>query len=234
MQKLKIWLLPLQNNWSNACRQLYIMGTKYSRTEEGCSINTGSHILKRVFQPPTVTWRHRLTQEHCCSCSTLWGPLLESVCKLYQLSIARTMVCNNHKTSVTYNRKYLLLISGVIRKAALMIFTRLIYMGGDREGRSQLAISWPWLSIISHSSLGLPKCVLMDNDRGLRESVQTCWPFGSHAQKWQPSLSLHFSGQNKSQCWFRFKGWGNGLTFIVTWQRAWLQRRVKNWAHHCN
>ena len=139
--KIKNMVATLQNNWSNACRQLCIMGTKYSRTEEGCSVNTGSPILKCVFQPPTVTWRHRLTQEHCCSCSTLWGPLLESVCKLYQLSVARTMVCNNHRTSVTYNRKYLLLISGVIRKTALMNFTRLIYMGGDREGRSQLAIS---------------------------------------------------------------------------------------------
>ena len=66
---------------------------------------------------------------------------MESVCKLYQLSVARTMVCNNHRTSVTYNRKNLLLIAGVIRKTALMNFTRLIYMGGDREGRSQLAIS---------------------------------------------------------------------------------------------
>ena len=41
------------------------------------------------------------------------------------------MVCNNHKTPATYNRKYLLLISGVIRKAALMILARLIYMGGQ-------------------------------------------------------------------------------------------------------
>lgn len=161
-------------------------GYKVHRTAEGHSINTGTCILKCVFQPPAVILRHCLTQEHCCSCSTLWGPLLESVCKLYQLSVARTVVCNNHKTPVTYKRKYLLFISGVIRKAALMIFSRLIYMGGDREGRSQLAISWPWLSLVSHSSLGLPKCVLMVNGRGLIESVRFDRISGNILASWVP------------------------------------------------
>ena len=223
----------MQNNWSNACKQLYIMGTKSSRTAEGCSINTGTCILKCVFQPPTVTLRHCLTQEQCCSCSVLWGPLLESVCKLYQLSVARTMVCNNHKTPVTYNRKYLLLISGVIRKAALMIFARLIYMGGDREGRSQLAISWLWLSFVSHSSLGLPKRVLMVNGRGLTESVETYWPLGL-LKSGNPQYHCISVAKTSHDAGSDSRDGEMDSTFIVTRQRAWLQRRVKNWAHHCN
>lgn len=163
-----------------------------------CISASCSH-LETLFNPGTLLFLFNIVRSS-----------LESVCKLYQRLCCQNSGVTTTKPCATYKRKYLL-----FRKAALMIFTRPIYMGGDREvGRSQLAISWPWLSLVSHSSLGLPKCVLMVNGRGLIESVRfdRTWKhiglLGSHAKKWQPSVPLHFSGPKQVTILVHIQGMG--------------------------
>lgn len=70
---------------------------------------TLGHISPNVcYSFLAVTWRHHVFQE-CCSCSAL-GVVLESVYKLYQLFTAITVLWNNHRKPVPYNKKYILLI----------------------------------------------------------------------------------------------------------------------------
>lgn len=54
---------------------------------------------------PAIIWRHHIFQEWC-SCSILRVLLLESLHKMYQLSLVTTVLCNNHRIPVAYNKKY--------------------------------------------------------------------------------------------------------------------------------
>lgn len=99
---------------------------------------------------------------------------------------------------------------------------RLIYTSGDEEWRgNQLALSsskltWPvtngailLCSTRLSSSSKLAQACSPGNGIALKEEVETCLPCESWLKTGTLSLPLHSTAQDKSQCHFRFRRWGN-------------------------
>lgn len=210
-------------------------------TEEGCPVITGTHIPTCVLQPPSCHLETHLFLFLFNIGSSSSGR------KLYQLSIAIIMLCNNHKIPVAH-KKYLLLIHQEWSDRQLCQSLQGLPICLVR-GVSWLSanVSWPWLwwteqdySVphVTHPSSGWPKHVLMV----MAEVWESKWKhvslLGPRFKSGISSPPLPSAGQNKSECQFRFKGWGNGhhhfskRIWKVILQGTWIQRRVKIATYH--